>query len=83
VVQDIAELTGGTVISEETGGKLEAATVADLGRAKKITVSKDDTLILDGACDAPPCHSIVDKAGVTFTHLQALVPRRLLTRGVR
>jgi len=48
-LQDIAELTGGTVISEETGHKLEATTIEHLGRAKKVTVSKDDTLILGGA----------------------------------
>jgi chaperonin GroEL len=48
-MQDIAELTGGTVISEEVGLKLETATVEHLGRAKNVTVSKDDTLIMHGA----------------------------------
>jgi chaperonin GroEL len=48
-LQDIAVLTGGTVISEEVGMKLEATTLEHLGRAKKVTVSKDDCLILDGA----------------------------------
>lgn len=47
-LQDIAELTGGTVISEEVGLKLETATMDHLGSAKKITVSKDDTLIMHG-----------------------------------
>lgn len=47
-LQDIAELTGGTVISEEVGLKLETATLSHLGSAKKITVSKDDTLIMHG-----------------------------------
>ena len=47
-LQDIAELTGGTVISEEVGLKLETATLEHLGSAKKITVSKDDTLIMGG-----------------------------------
>ena len=47
-LQDIAELTGGTVISEEVGLKLETATVDHLGSAKKITISKDDTLIMHG-----------------------------------
>jgi chaperonin GroEL len=47
-LQDIAELTGGTVISEETGQKLETTTIEQLGRAKKVTVTKDDTLILNG-----------------------------------
>lgn len=48
-LQDIAILTGGTVISEDLGYKLEAVDLSMLGTAKKITVSKDDTIILDGA----------------------------------
>lgn len=48
-LQDIAELTGGTVISEEVGLKLETATLDHLGQAKKISVSKEDTLIMHGA----------------------------------
>ena len=47
-LQDIAELTGGTVISEEVGLKLETTTLEHLGSAKKITISKDDTLIMHG-----------------------------------
>ena len=49
---DIAILTGGTVISEEVGLKLENAGVDLLGRARKITVTKDETTIVDGAGDA-------------------------------
>ncbi|MFO0362441.1 MAG: chaperonin GroEL [Flavobacteriales bacterium] len=49
MLQDIATLTGGTVISEETGLKLENATLTDLGRAEKITVDKDNTTIVNGA----------------------------------
>jgi chaperonin GroEL len=48
-LQDIAILTGGVVVSEDLGYKLEAVDVSMLGTAKKITVSKDDTIILDGA----------------------------------
>ena len=48
-LQDIAILTGGTVVSEDLGYKLEAVDLSMLGTAKKITVSKDDTIILDGA----------------------------------
>ena len=47
-LQDIAELTGGTVVSEEVGLKLDTTTLEHLGSAKKITVSKDDTLIMHG-----------------------------------
>lgn len=48
MLQDIATLTGGTVISEELGVKLENATLGDLGRAKKIVVEKESTTIIDG-----------------------------------
>jgi chaperonin GroEL len=49
MLQDIAILTGGTVISEDLGLTLEKATLADLGNAKKISVDKDNTTIIDGA----------------------------------
>jgi chaperonin GroEL len=49
MLQDIAILTGGTVISEEMGLKLDAATLEDLGRAEKITIDKDNTTIVNGA----------------------------------
>ncbi|HRP72717.1 MAG TPA: chaperonin GroEL [Luteimonas sp.] len=49
MLEDMAVLTGGTVISEEVGLQLEKATIADLGRAKKIQVSKENTTIIDGA----------------------------------
>ncbi len=49
MLQDIAVLTGGTVISEEVGLSLEKATIADLGTAKKITIEKENTTIIDGA----------------------------------
>ncbi len=48
MLEDIAILTGGTVIAEELGLKLENATLKDLGRAKKIEVGKEDTTIIDG-----------------------------------
>ena len=51
MLQDIAILTGGTVISEETGRKLETVTLNDLGRAAKVTSTKEDTVIVDGAGD--------------------------------
>jgi chaperonin GroEL len=49
MLQDIAVLTGGTVISEEVGRKLENVTINDLGRARKVVSTKDDTTIIDGA----------------------------------
>jgi chaperonin GroEL len=49
MLEDIAILTGGTVISEEQGRKLEDATIADLGRAEKIEIDKDNTTLVNGA----------------------------------
>ena len=51
MLQDIAILTGGQVISEERGASLETATVAMLGQAEKVTIDKDTTTIVDGAGD--------------------------------
>jgi len=48
MLQDIAILTGGTVISEEMGRKLETATISDLGRADKVVATKEDTTIIGG-----------------------------------
>ena len=48
MLQDIAVLTGGTVISEETGRKLETATLQDLGRAEKVVADKENTTIVGG-----------------------------------
>ncbi|MDA8383244.1 MAG: chaperonin GroEL [Betaproteobacteria bacterium] len=52
MLEDIAILTGGTVIAEEVGLTLEKATLADLGQAKRIEVGKENTTIIDGAGDA-------------------------------
>jgi chaperonin GroEL len=49
MLEDIAVLTGGKVISEEIGFKLENAVVSDLGRAKRVVIDKDNTTIVDGA----------------------------------
>lgn len=51
MLQDIATLTGGLVISEEQGIKLESATIEMLGTAERVTVSKDNTVIVNGAGD--------------------------------
>ena len=52
MLEDIAILTGGTVIAEEVGLSLEKATLSDLGQAKRIEVGKEETTIIDGAGDA-------------------------------
>lgn len=59
MLEDMAVLTGGTVISEEVGLSLEKATIKDLGRAKKVQVSKENTTIIDGAGDVSAIESRV------------------------
>jgi chaperonin GroEL len=51
MLQDLATLTGGQVITEEMGRKLESVQISDLGRAKKVVATKDDTTIVDGQGD--------------------------------
>ncbi|MCU0701784.1 MAG: chaperonin GroEL, partial [Myxococcaceae bacterium] len=48
MLKDLAVLTGGTVVSEELGTKFESLTLNDLGRAKKVTIDKDNTTVVDG-----------------------------------
>ncbi len=69
MLRDIAVLTGGRVISEEVGLKLENATVEDLGRAAKIVITKDNTLIVDGAGSKKDIQARVDeiKVGIDQT----------------
>ena len=61
MLQDIAILTGGQVISEDLGMKLESVTVDMLGTAKKISIAKDDTTIVDGAGDKKEIESRVSQ----------------------
>jgi len=49
MLEDIAILTGGQVVSEDIGVKLENITLADLGKAKRMNIDKDNTTIVDGA----------------------------------
>src|SRR5664280_500517 len=49
MLRDIAVLTGGTVVSEEIGRKLDSVTIEDLGEARRVVATKDDTTIVDGA----------------------------------
>src|SRR5208337_1386821 len=52
LLEDIATLTGGQMISEEMGVKLESISLKDLGKAKRITIDKDNTTIVEGAGDS-------------------------------
>ena len=54
MLRDIATLTGGTVISEEVGRKLDSVTFEDFGSARRVVATKDDTTVIDGAGSAGP-----------------------------
>jgi chaperonin GroEL len=64
MMQDIAVLSGGSLISEETGRKLESAAVSDLGRAEKIVVTKDDTTVIGGKGDSSAIKGRIDQIRV-------------------
>jgi chaperonin GroEL len=64
MLQDIAVLTNGQVISEETGRKLDGTTIADLGRAEKVVITKDDTTIVGGKGDAAMIKGRIDQIRV-------------------
>jgi chaperonin GroEL len=66
MLQDIAILTGGQVISEEVCFKLENAVVNDLGKAKRIVIDKDNTTIVDGAGDADQIKGRIDEIRVAI-----------------
>jgi chaperonin GroEL len=61
MLQDIAILTGGTVISEEVGRKLDSATVEDLGRARKVVSTKDDSTFVEGKGDEAAIRARIDQ----------------------
>lgn len=61
MLEDIAVLTGGVVISEETGNKIEDAKINMLGRADRVTIDKDNTTIVDGAADKSKIKSRIDQ----------------------
>jgi chaperonin GroEL len=61
MLQDIAILTGGTVISEEVGLSLENATIEDLGTAKSVNISKENTTVIDGAGQAAEIQGRVEQ----------------------
>ena len=64
MLQDIAVLTGGQVITEEMGRKLDSVQLSDLGRAAKIVSSKDDTTVVDGAGDEAQINARVEQIKV-------------------
>ena len=66
MLQDIAVLTGGQVISEEVGFKLENTVASDLGSAKRIVIDKDNTTIIDGAGDSDKIKGRIDEIRVAI-----------------
>ena len=64
MLQDIAVLTGGQVISEEVGMSLEAATLEELGSAKRVQISKENTTVIDGAGSASDIEARVNQVRV-------------------
>ena len=68
MLQDIAVLTGATVISEETGRKLESTTIADLGQCEKVSASKDDTTVVGGKGDATAIKARIEQIRVEINN---------------
>ncbi len=66
MLQDIAVLTGGQVISEEVGFKLENAVLSDLGSAKRVAIDKDNTTIIDGAGEEEKIHGRIEEIKVAI-----------------
>jgi chaperonin GroEL len=66
MLQDIAVLTGGQVVSEEVGFKLENATLNELGKAKRIVIDKDNTTVVDGAGNAEQIKGRIEEIRVSI-----------------
>ena len=82
MLQDIAILTGGTVISEEVGMDLESTTLEHLGNAKRITMDKDTTTIVDGAGDAEAIKGRVSEIRVQIENTSSDYDREKLQERV-
>ena len=82
MLQDIAILTGGTVISEEVGLDLESAALAHLGNAKRITMDKDNTTIVDGSGDAEAIKGRVSEIRVQIENTSSDYDREKLQERV-
>jgi chaperonin GroEL len=66
MLQDVAVLTGGQVISEEVGFKLENTVLGDLGKAKRVVIDKDNTTLIDGAGDSAKIKGRIDEIRVSI-----------------
>ena len=68
MLQDIATLTGASVVSEETGRKLESVVISDLGRAEKIVASKEETTVVGGKGDSAQIQARIEQIRVEIEH---------------
>ncbi len=82
MLQDIAVLTGGTVISEEVGLDLESTTLEHLGSAKRVTMDKDNSTIIDGAGDAAGIQARVSEVRVQIENTSSDYDREKLQERV-
>jgi chaperonin GroEL len=82
MLEDIAILTGGTVISEERGMKLENATMADLGVADKVTVNKENTTIVNGAGEKEMILARVNRSSSRYLQLPPTMTGKSFRRGL-
>ncbi|MDY0005792.1 MAG: chaperonin GroEL [Spongiibacteraceae bacterium] len=82
MLQDIAILTGGTVISEEVGLDLEGATLEHLGRAKRVTLDKENTTVVDGAGNADDIKARVKEVRVQIENTSSDYDREKLQERV-
>ncbi|MEO0436012.1 MAG: chaperonin GroEL [Pseudomonadota bacterium] len=82
MLQDIAILSGGTVISEEVGLDLESATLEHLGSAKRVTMDKDNSTIIDGAGDASAIQARVNEIRVQIENTSSDYDREKLQERV-
>jgi chaperonin GroEL len=82
MLQDIAILTGGTVISEEVGLDLESTSLEHLGNAKRITMDKDNTTIVDGAGDAEAIQGRVSEIRIQIENTSSDYDREKLQERV-
>jgi chaperonin GroEL len=82
MLQDIAILTGGTVIAEEVGLELEAVTLEHLGTAKRVTMDKDNTVIVDGAGDVKIIEARVNEVRVQIENTTSDYDREKLQERV-
>ena len=82
MLRDIAILTGGTVIADELGMKLENVTLAELGRAKSVMASKDTTTIIGGAGEKSDIEARVSELKTLHAHTESKYDKEQLVKRI-